>query len=313
MSQLADSIEYALRDSTITPPSISANQDNYAPTGWSEASVVRASTTALRSINSALANVVRKTKLIVNVDVNVLQLPHNRSGATTGNYALDCPSGIDFLLGPGDSCFIFADDVTQRWKVVGIGSAANRLWTGTHGWQGACEFAQPLTIDSTLLLNSSVGEVLYSPSRSRLKQLHTFMHVDATALALSYSIPLGYFASSAAGAAIFPIDLPTGAVMHDVAFAVQAPSGSVQINVHKSTITAGDGTVVHQQLGSTFTTSGTAMNVSTIGDFSAETIDANGSDAGSFYRYYVGVNFSAGGQTLRYLRVYFSDPGPRNY
>lgn len=113
----------AVVQTTISPPQLTANQNNYEPTGWALADVLRVSTDASRIItgfNSLSAT--QSVKTIVNVGSNDLVLAHEDGSSADINRILTLDS-LSLTVEPKQAVTIYYDPTTQRWRSI-AGSAA---------------------------------------------------------------------------------------------------------------------------------------------------------------------------------------------
>lgn len=103
---------------TISPSSIGSNQNNYSPTNWSTADIVRLTASSNYDITGfdASASVVRK--LLWNVDTtDTLTLKHESASSTAANRIV-CPYDLDMKLSPDGAIVIHYDATTARWRAV---------------------------------------------------------------------------------------------------------------------------------------------------------------------------------------------------
>lgn len=103
----------------ISPTAISANQDNYSPTGWSTANVVRLSTSDAtpREITGAAAGADGEIKYLVNVGTGQISLQHEDAASTAAN-RFRFTSLTVFALDPEDMIGIWYDPTSDRWRVI---------------------------------------------------------------------------------------------------------------------------------------------------------------------------------------------------
>ena len=105
----------------ITPTALSADQNNYSPTGWDTANVVRLSTdgTAVttRDITGALAGSDGEIKHLVNLGPGDIRLQHENASSTAANRFLFA-SLTTFTLDPEDMVGIWYDGTSDRWRVI---------------------------------------------------------------------------------------------------------------------------------------------------------------------------------------------------
>lgn len=105
--------------SVISPASITADQDDYAPTGFGAATYVRlGGDNGLRAITGLAAptgsDPIEKT--LVNVSAYMLYLPQDHPDSTAGNRFTGYPG--DYYLYPGASAKILYDVTSSRWRVM---------------------------------------------------------------------------------------------------------------------------------------------------------------------------------------------------
>ena len=102
----------------ISPASIGANQNNYAPTGWSTSDIVRLTGSGNYDITGLDATATTARKLLWNVDTaDTFTLKHE-SGSSTAANRIVCPYDIDIPIAPDDAVVIHYDATTARWRAV---------------------------------------------------------------------------------------------------------------------------------------------------------------------------------------------------
>ncbi|MDX1555208.1 MAG: hypothetical protein R3212_04210, partial [Xanthomonadales bacterium] len=97
----------------ISPAQITADQDNYAPTGWSTATHVRLDADAPRNITGVDATAVIVQKKLINVGSFNITITHEDAGSTDANRFLTF-TGADIVLQPNDSLDILIDVTTGK-------------------------------------------------------------------------------------------------------------------------------------------------------------------------------------------------------
>lgn len=283
------------------------SESAFGPAGWSEADVVFINATGGNGqILGFAPSVLKPHKRIFASGVIPLQLSHNSTSAPAGNRCVT-QNGLSAIIALGLSADIAL-------------ATPNGAMSGLYGQAWYVSNYQSLIHPFTEVFNAPRlgpnAELLYANEsgtptpRGRDKQLFHFhsQNPSTNENALTYAVANGYFLSVASGYAVFPIDLPAGCVINGVSVGMQAPTGTISVSAWKDRVTWGDGSVLQEQNGSTLTTSGTGYHSSSIVGFVPETIVAPGD---YLYRYYVRIGFSASAQTIRYIRVAVSDPGPR--
>ncbi|MEZ4925577.1 MAG: hypothetical protein R3A50_04825 [Saprospiraceae bacterium] len=97
----------------ITPSSITSDQDDYSPTGWSSATVVRLSGDSdIPAITSMAAVSDGKQKLLINVGDYAIYFPAEHPDGTAANRISGKGS---YFLFPGASANIYYDGTLSRW------------------------------------------------------------------------------------------------------------------------------------------------------------------------------------------------------
>lgn len=104
-----------IKDGIVTPAQITADKNNYAPTGLSGANIMRLSTDASRTITGLEA--LRRSRLLIicNVGSFDIVLADSSGSSTAGNrFALSS----DMTLNPDESVTLWYDLATSRWRAL---------------------------------------------------------------------------------------------------------------------------------------------------------------------------------------------------
>lgn len=101
---------------TITPAQITADQNDYNPTGFSTARNVRLSSDALRTITGLQSSFSGQVVRLVNAGSNDIAFAHG-SGSSTATNRIVCPGAATFTLNPGDSIEAWYDGVSSLWRL----------------------------------------------------------------------------------------------------------------------------------------------------------------------------------------------------
>jgi hypothetical protein len=105
----------------ISPSQITSDQDDYAPTGWADAQIVRLDgDNGIRAITSMAAGYSGEIKQLINVGSYPIYFPGEHPDGTAANRI---STDKDFVLFPKRSFQIFYDGTSSRWRI--IGDAAN--------------------------------------------------------------------------------------------------------------------------------------------------------------------------------------------
>lgn len=101
----------------ITPSQITSDQDNYAPTGLSSASVLRLSSDAARNITGLSAGSDGDVKIIENVGSFSITLKDETTSTAANRFALTS----DQILAPDSVVILKYDGASARWRAAGGG------------------------------------------------------------------------------------------------------------------------------------------------------------------------------------------------
>lgn len=312
----------------ITPTTLSASVNDYAPTSHSTAAVVRlSSSSSAFSISGWAAGATVKFKQLINVSATQsITLKHEDAGSTAAN-RFACPNALDFALAAGERVTIYYDTTSLRWRVLGLALNKSYAFTGTS-------FAvKALTADSLVTTSggcSVATEFSYTdPSahlRTMLVPLAQFVDANGTATrqwlfdarvtsvdgsdALRISNTAPNLEQCAA-----TVRLPHGAEIKSVKLGCnQSANGSttemklraIHYTMDKTTaFSAPTATLL-----GTVTSSGAGDHVLTIASLS-QTFDSS-----TDYLVVRVTSSDAGGaetDTIYWCEIGFYDPGPRNY
>ena len=101
--------------STITPSQITSDQDNYNPTGFDTARIIRISgDNGIRAITGFAAQDNGEEKLLINVGSYTIYLPGEHPDATAANRFI---SGLDCMIYPREYVTIIYDGISSRWRI----------------------------------------------------------------------------------------------------------------------------------------------------------------------------------------------------
>ncbi len=118
----------------VISPSITADQDDWAPTGLSSAAIIRLTTDATRSINGLTGGSTGRTIFLFNVGSHDAILEAEAASSTAAN-RFDIAE--DLTISPKAGVILQYDNTTSRWRLaasVGAGQAATaaEIWAGTE-------------------------------------------------------------------------------------------------------------------------------------------------------------------------------------
>lgn len=102
-------------NTTITPTQLSANTDNYAPTGGSSAYLIRIdASTPINLTGLSLSQVDGRQILLTNIGANTITLMNDVTSTAANRFLL----GADFSLTAGLSVKLFYDGTSSRWRKI---------------------------------------------------------------------------------------------------------------------------------------------------------------------------------------------------
>lgn len=102
---------------TVTPPQITANQNNYNPTGWLTSLFIRLSTDASRNVTGLGRDGSALFRMVRNVGAQNVVFTHE-DAASTANQRINCPGGVNFTLTPSSGIWMIYDATIDRWTII---------------------------------------------------------------------------------------------------------------------------------------------------------------------------------------------------
>lgn len=132
--------------SIISPSQITANQNNYNPTGLGTATVVRLSAdNPFRRITGMATGAEGRALIVYNVGSVAMLLTNEDAASTAGNrFTL----GFNYALDPNTSLALYYDNISSRWRSFGVLPADQAL-----------PFSPRILSDDFLTQNTEAGEV----------------------------------------------------------------------------------------------------------------------------------------------------------
>lgn len=107
----------AVRFTTISPSQITSNQNDYNPTGFSTAAIVRVNSDAVnRQITGFATGAANREFTVVNVGTFDITLRSEGSGSSAANRITFDSNGTSFILAPTESVTLFYDTTSSRWR-----------------------------------------------------------------------------------------------------------------------------------------------------------------------------------------------------
>jgi len=101
----------------LSPAQITADQNDYAPSGWSTSEIVRLDSDASRNITGLAATADRVLKKLINVGSFNIVLGDEDVGSAAAN-RITVSGGVNLTMQPDDAVDVFYDSTSARWRVV---------------------------------------------------------------------------------------------------------------------------------------------------------------------------------------------------
>jgi len=101
----------------ISPTALAGDQNNWNPTGFSTAEIVRMDSTLGVNVTGLDATAVQPRKTLVNIGVYAIVLPHEDTGSFAAN-RFKMPSAANVTVLPDAAVRVFYDTTTGRWRLV---------------------------------------------------------------------------------------------------------------------------------------------------------------------------------------------------
>jgi len=118
-----------LRDRGIdaqSPATISAPQNDYAPSGFNNADTLRLTLSGNQAITGfvAPASAATRRKTIINVSASASLTLSQDSASSSANNRILCPNNVSVVLLPGEGLVIEYDTTSLRWRIVAVSAQA---------------------------------------------------------------------------------------------------------------------------------------------------------------------------------------------
>lgn len=109
---------------TISPTAIAAGQNDYSPTSWSGADIVRLTFTGSQTITGFSATATAVAKILQNIDtVDTLTIAHESASSSAAN-RVTCPNATSLVIPPGGSVRLVYDATSTRWRPTVVNNGA---------------------------------------------------------------------------------------------------------------------------------------------------------------------------------------------
>lgn len=106
----------------ITPPALTASQNDYEPSGLATAQWIRISSTTAVNLTGLKAGSVGDVILLTNIGSNTITLVHASASSAEAN-RFRCPGAGDFALATQESVWVigdrFYDGSAMVWRLIG--------------------------------------------------------------------------------------------------------------------------------------------------------------------------------------------------
>lgn len=104
-----------VKTGVISPAQLTANTDNWSPTGLATASLIRLSTDASRNLTGIAAQAAGTELTLMNVGTQNCVLVHQATSTAANQFKL--PGGTNITLGADAAVTLWYDGTTSRWRV----------------------------------------------------------------------------------------------------------------------------------------------------------------------------------------------------
>jgi hypothetical protein len=111
--------------SVISPSQITATQNDYAPTGWADATLVRLDgNSSFQKITGFSAETSGEIKTLTNIGSYCIYLAPEHTGSSAANRI---SHQEEVIIWPGSSCQIYYDGTSSRWRILLSSSPGYRV------------------------------------------------------------------------------------------------------------------------------------------------------------------------------------------
>lgn len=180
----------ALRGSTISPSQITANQNDYNPANLADATILRLSSDASRTITGLAGGADGRILAIHNIGAqNIVLADESGSSSAANRFALR----LDYTIRPDNLAILVYDNTSQRWRVEGVQVASYVLTLLENLTADA--FIDNLADAATAETAPAVGDLLLlddiSANAGRKMTLENMLKVVASLTQLSTGVATG--------------------------------------------------------------------------------------------------------------------------
>lgn len=136
LSRSGGAISY---NGTISPAQITAQQDNYNPTGLSTATILRINSDAARTITGIAGGSDGRILVVINTGTKAITLANDVTSTAANRFLFD---GSDLALAGGCAVILWYDTTSSRWRCIG-----QAMKVSTTDDQGTTTITNSLTTD----------------------------------------------------------------------------------------------------------------------------------------------------------------------
>jgi hypothetical protein len=310
--------------SVLTPAQISANTDNYAPTGYEVAAIVRVSSDAARDLTGIgpVASNRYRVKRLVNVGAFTITLRHETTSTAANRFT--CPGAVDYQLAAGESALVHYDAVTNRWRILARQTFSKLEVIGATVLSTLSASSAAISICSANSFRGGIFEYTTPPLRTKYLPLR-FQNVGAgdwrlVASEATLDSSVDNYAITKTGPNLqqfkMDLELPDGAEIKSVTAGVrQTAAGSLTnqiiMDMFRSTpdddASPGLPAVTHMYRDTASGAIGDTLSFGTLSDV----VDNDATQL--FLRFTASDAGGADIDSVLWVKVQFIDPGPRNY
>lgn len=210
LSASDDQLLAVISGSTTITANLTASVNDYAPTDWSSAGIVRLTASAPWTITGFDASAGTQRKLLVNADSTDNITIADSSGSSASANRVISPTQRDYVLRPDCCVWIYYDATSTRWRIATDTNnaidlaldteAANGFldqdfdWTGDHAFAGVCSgaaFTYTTPPDRVVQLNLLDGHAETSGAYTASHYGSVYTASDAVAWLVPVTVPSG--------------------------------------------------------------------------------------------------------------------------
>ena len=139
---------------------ISANTDDWNPTGLSTADIIRTDLTADWNLTGIVAPADDRLLILDNISAFTLTLVHDATSTAANRFL--CPDDVDTLLAPDTNVWLQYDVTSTRWRVIGgTGGGVIPALTYVLTNEGGQELINPLgSVGATTTVDPTLGNIV---------------------------------------------------------------------------------------------------------------------------------------------------------